>query len=95
MRINLSCPFEDRYSASALGARWDIARKTWYVIDPPDLQPFARWLPADVRAFLLKPKAAKPKARRRRPPRAKASIKNTKNGRAQIQPGAQAGGPPW
>lgn len=52
MRINLNCPFEDRAAVKALGARWDLVLKVWYVIDPPDLLPFARWLPLDAAAFL-------------------------------------------
>jgi hypothetical protein len=44
MRINLNCPYEDKDRAKALGARWDVARKVWYVIDPQDLQPFAQWI---------------------------------------------------
>jgi hypothetical protein len=52
MRINLICPFEERGAVKALGARWDAALKTWYLIDPADLAPFARWLPLDVGHFL-------------------------------------------
>lgn len=52
MRINLVCPFDDRHAAKAAGARWDVALRVWYVIDPPDLAPFARWLPLDAAHFL-------------------------------------------
>ena len=44
MRVNLNCPYSDKDEAKSLGARWDMAKKTWYVIDPDDLQPFARWI---------------------------------------------------
>jgi hypothetical protein len=44
MRVNLNCPYSDKDEAKSLGARWDMAKKTWYVIDPEDLQPFARWI---------------------------------------------------
>lgn len=44
MRVNLRCPYEDKDKAKALGARWDAARKTWYVIDPDDLSMFSKWL---------------------------------------------------
>lgn len=44
MRINLQCPYSDKDEAKALGARWDPARKTWYVIDPDDLGRFAKWI---------------------------------------------------
>lgn len=90
MRINLACPYEDRHSAKALGARWDIARKVWFIVNPPDLQPFARWLPADVRAFWLKAKA---QPKRRTPSRGKAATKSAKN--EGMQPGAPVGNPPW
>lgn len=52
MRINLQCSFDDRHAVKALGARWDAALKVWYVLDPPDLLPFARWLPLDAAQFL-------------------------------------------
>jgi len=44
MRINIACPYEQRHEAKQLGARWDPAGKTWYVVDPEDLRPFAKWL---------------------------------------------------
>lgn len=46
MRFNLICPYADKEDAKRLGARWDADRKTWYVIDPPDLLKFSRWLRA-------------------------------------------------
>jgi hypothetical protein len=45
MRINLNCPFADKEKAKHLGARWDVARRVWYVVDPDDLRPFMQWLP--------------------------------------------------
>ena len=44
MRVNLKCPFSEKDQAKALGAQWDATRKTWFVTDPPDMQPFMRWL---------------------------------------------------
>lgn len=44
MRINLNCPFPEKDQAKALGARWDGARKTWYIVDVEDLTPFMRWI---------------------------------------------------
>lgn len=29
----------------ALGARWDGAKKVWYIVNVPDLTPFMRWIP--------------------------------------------------
>ena len=43
MRTHLNVPFAEKDEAKALGARWDPARKRWYVQDK-DLAPFARWL---------------------------------------------------
>lgn len=45
MRINLVTPFADKDKAKALGARWDPARKVWYIVDVADLTPFMRWIP--------------------------------------------------
>jgi hypothetical protein len=45
MRINLVTPFAEKDAAKALGARWDSARKQWYIVDVPDLTPFLRWIP--------------------------------------------------
>ncbi len=42
----LQVPFRDKDSAKALGARWDPARRQWYVPDGRELAPFAAWLPA-------------------------------------------------
>lgn len=44
MRINLQCPDEDKDRAKALGAKWDPARKVWYIVDVEDLSPFMRWI---------------------------------------------------
>ena len=44
MRINLQCPYSEKDAAKSLGARWDAEKKTWYVVDPQDLAPFARWM---------------------------------------------------
>lgn len=45
MRINLVTPFAEKDAVKALGARWDAAKKTWYITDVTDLTPFARWIP--------------------------------------------------
>ena len=45
MRINLVTPFAEKDAAKALGARWDAARKIWYIVDVEDLTPFLRWIP--------------------------------------------------
>jgi len=45
MRINLVTPFAEKDAVKALGARWDAAKKLWYIVDMADLAPFARWIP--------------------------------------------------
>ena len=45
MRINLVTPFAEKEAVKALGARWDTAKKIWYIVDVADLTPFARWIP--------------------------------------------------
>jgi len=47
MRINLNCPYAEKDLAKSLGARWDIARKVWYIVDVEDLTPFMRWIAKD------------------------------------------------
>jgi hypothetical protein len=49
MRIDLKVPFAEKDTAKALGARWDAARRIWYVKDVSDLTPFLRWI-SDVKA---------------------------------------------
>lgn len=58
MRIDLVTPFAEKDAAKALGARWDPARKTWYVQNVADLAPFQRWIPAGAPA--PKPPGARP-----------------------------------
>lgn len=56
MRVDLQVPFDERESAKFLGAMWDVARKTWYVIDPDDLKKFAKWMGKDVQSFYFEKK---------------------------------------
>jgi len=51
MRINLVTPFAEKDKVKSLGAKWDAARKQWYVVDVPDLTPFMRWIP-DMQAAM-------------------------------------------
>jgi hypothetical protein len=43
--MNLQVPFADKDQAKKLGARWDAARKVWYVENKTDMAPFSRWAP--------------------------------------------------
>jgi len=51
MRINLVTPFAEKDAVKALGARWDPAKKVWYINDVADLTPFQRWIP-DLKAAM-------------------------------------------
>ena len=51
LRINLAVPFNEKHAAKRLGAKWDGARKVWYVEDKENLQPFLCWMPS----YLTKP----------------------------------------
>lgn len=105
MRINLACSFDDRHAVKALGARWDAVLKTWYVLDPPDLLPFARWLPLDAAQFLATagdaPKAkaqptARPKKRNSRSHAKGSPPPLTAQGRQDIGPvDTNPAEPPW
>jgi hypothetical protein len=42
---DLNVPFHEKDDAKRLGARWDAARKTWFLPDFMETAPFAKWLP--------------------------------------------------
>lgn len=44
MRVDLNVPFHEKDDAKALGAWWDAGRKTWFVRDVENLEPFQRWI---------------------------------------------------
>jgi hypothetical protein len=46
MRVDLDVPYTDKDEAKRLGAKWDIARKRWYVVDVENLEAFLKWIPA-------------------------------------------------
>lgn len=45
MRVNLKVPYREKDLARQQGARWDLARRLWYVENKSDLAPFMRWMP--------------------------------------------------
>jgi hypothetical protein len=63
MRIDLFVPFSQKDLAKSKGAQWDVARKTWYVIDPLDVRSFAIWMGQDVKDWYngKRPKSGKQK----------------------------------
>lgn len=48
MRTDLQVPFAEKDEAKRLGARWDAARKVWYVQNTTELDAFSRWLPTGI-----------------------------------------------
>lgn len=49
MRVDLKVPYSQKDEARKLGARWDRARKTWYVENEEHLGRFLRWVPDHLR----------------------------------------------
>ena len=43
-RIYLTCPYADKDSAKALGARWDAGHKKWYITADMDTDAFEKWI---------------------------------------------------
>lgn len=62
MRFDLKVPFAEKDAAKKLGARWDAARKLWYVADGKDPAAFAKWSPVPHEAGAAAP-AASPASR--------------------------------
>lgn len=44
-RTYLDVPYREKDAASSLGARWDAAKKSWFVPDGVALEAFAKWMP--------------------------------------------------
>jgi hypothetical protein len=45
MRTNLIVKYEEKDTVRRLGAKWDNARKVWYIENMTDIQPFMKWIP--------------------------------------------------
>lgn len=57
MRINLRVPYSDKDMARKRGARWDAARRVWYVENLEDIGKFLCWMPDHLRQPPRKAKA--------------------------------------
>jgi len=44
MRVDLNVPFREKDAAKSLGAWWDVGRKTRFVRNVENLEPFMRWI---------------------------------------------------
>ena len=42
-RIYLECSYKDKNKCKKLGAKWDKAKKSWYVPEGLDPEPFKKW----------------------------------------------------
>ena len=47
MKVYLKVPFAEKDDAKKQGARWDAARKAWYIESTVDRAPFLKWSPTD------------------------------------------------
>jgi hypothetical protein len=45
MRTDLQVPYSQKDEARRLGARWDAAKRLWYIENAARLEPFLRWIP--------------------------------------------------
>lgn len=49
MRTNLTVDFKDKEKVKRLGAKWDDARKTWYVENVDNLVQFLQWIDSKLK----------------------------------------------
>ena len=56
-------PFAEKDRAKALGARWDAARKVWYVQGVENLDAFAEWMPGQRTQSITGAETSSPAAR--------------------------------
>jgi hypothetical protein len=50
--IDLDAPYHEKDDAKRLGARWDAARKTWFLPDGANTDPLEKWLTSEQRRIL-------------------------------------------
>ena len=55
MKTYIDVPLAASHRARALGARWDMSRKSWFVPDGVDLRLFKEWMPEALRPWLTEP----------------------------------------
>ena len=56
-RTYLAVPYAERHEAKAVGARWDAAKKAWYVGPEADREKIAKWEPKHQAAPTLDPRS--------------------------------------
>lgn len=52
----LQVPYDEKDWVKKLGARWDMARKSWYIENVEDITRFMRWIPVKQKKEPLKEK---------------------------------------
>lgn len=63
LKTYLNVPFAQKDAAKALGARWDAAKKKWYVQADMDITLFAQWQPQSGALESSSTTTSKPRAR--------------------------------
>lgn len=49
MRTNLNVKFEENQKVKSLGAKWDCARKVWYIENVENIEQFLPWIPTHLK----------------------------------------------
>jgi hypothetical protein len=49
MRTDLKVPYAEKDQARKRGARWDAAKKVWFVENVENIAQFMRWMPEHLR----------------------------------------------
>mmetsp|Transcript_52389 Transcript_52389/g.162618 ORF Transcript_52389/g.162618 Transcript_52389/m.162618 type:complete len:673 (-) Transcript_52389:32-2050(-) len=65
-RLHLNCPFMDKDACKALGGRWDMDKKSWFVPSGTKSAAFKKWWPRE--ALLASLKQQEEEARKNAPP---------------------------
>lgn len=63
MKTFLQVPFKEKDEVRRLGAKWDIARKVWFIENLENIEPFLKWMPDKLK----KPTNSKPLKHSKRP----------------------------
>lgn len=51
MRTYLTVPYDDRHIVKLMGAKWDIAKKRWYIQDVENIERFMIYMPQYAKEF--------------------------------------------
>ncbi len=78
MRVNLKVEFKDKDKVKALGAKWDLAQKTWYVENVENLEQFLPWIDEKLKKPVSTPKKSKPEKSKSNSPKKNKKFHNRK-----------------